>query len=407
MRLVWNLVHVLSGGLLLALAWLLAALLVFPLATTRPLTAPCLRLSSLCLWPFGREAVRERQLVAYHGFVRTGRVEELGSRQGEPLAWGQLVLWLPLGAILICGHVLHGLLTSLPGLSCPWESRSFSLLRFAAFPSGCRVTGQDRARTIRYAGVPGPRPSSRAQVTEAAFEAACGQLARPTATLAAAALVLWASSSANEAFIYSGPPTVYFASFRAPDPLAVRPEPLPPLPIALPRMPDAPARPGCAAGQAPVFSAHLSRRSSGYALPLGSRKSTATLAAGGLRVLPHVKRVQAFAAANRHGKTRRIECLDAVVTRVSASRAHAAETALARRLASKLRPEVVVERSAYGRPRVVVRNGADLEPRHFAAVQRWIMSASTAKAPAEIRPATAVGWVANAAALPVRSGSAK
>ncbi|MBC7103030.1 MAG: hypothetical protein H5U13_07375 [Parvibaculum sp.] len=55
-----NLVWFLFGGLVLAIGWLFAAVIMAVTVIGLPWARACLNLASLALWPFGREATSKK-----------------------------------------------------------------------------------------------------------------------------------------------------------------------------------------------------------------------------------------------------------------------------------------------------------------------------------------------------------
>jgi uncharacterized membrane protein YccF (DUF307 family) len=152
MRWFGNLFHLLTGGLVLALAWLLAAVALYLSRETRLLAGPCLQCALFHLSPGGKELVRDTEVAAYRQYVRTGRL-------APPLSPGRtldretlaaFVIWAPFGTVLATGHLLHSLLVAVLRLSAPWQSASFSVLAACHSPRGWLLapTCGGRARVL-------------------------------------------------------------------------------------------------------------------------------------------------------------------------------------------------------------------------------------------------------------------
>jgi uncharacterized membrane protein YccF (DUF307 family) len=58
MRLVLNVIWLVFSGLVMALAWLLAAVVMFILIITIPFGIQALKIAGFALWPFGRTLVK-------------------------------------------------------------------------------------------------------------------------------------------------------------------------------------------------------------------------------------------------------------------------------------------------------------------------------------------------------------
>ncbi len=397
MRLVANLVHLLTGGLVLALAWLAAALLVAPLAATRPLAGPCLQLAFVCLWPRGKDVVREERVELFQKYVRTGKRPDGSADNLFPYGASrvQVLLWLPLGAALACAHLAHGIIVALPTFSNPWRTRSASLLITAVFPLGWRVARLEQLRAMRAAGHPGRWARASDPDETDVLAQACGRIAKPLATIGCAGLVLWASSSANEALLYS--PTIRFESPQHLPGYAsrVRPRPGPAL-LVVHRNPPEVADQGCFGPTASVGPVQLSRSQTGYALPLGSRQMRIPAGARLIAPLRNVQHLATFAGAARHAKAKGAPCVPAITGRIARTTPFVKARALAARLTSKAPPETVLAIS--GRRLIHFGGGQQsaAQLRNVLGIQRMAGSVSSAKVPGVIRPDQIASRIAKA-----------
>lgn len=416
MRFVGNIVNLLTGGIILALGWFLAGLLYCIPRVTRPLAAPCFELARLCLWPAGHEAVRDRHVERYRSFILTGQTAGPARPAEAPLRVRaiQLALWLPAAIPLMLGHLVHGLLQALAVLGNPWETRNFSLLGPAAFPLGVRVAKPSQARTMRLIGVSRRGPRYPAPIRQDhPIGLACRRIARPSATIGAACLILWASSSNNEAHLHpqAGPidlrpqlsadgvgnpfgrAAVEALSDARVSPFTAeiaRPRASPPLRIA-PSVPAAPSpqstAPCTVAAEEAVASPHLSRKQLDYgAQPLGSRPIRAGLPSGHSVPLRHALNVQRWVGSVKHGKAPSLLCRAALAAKIARSTELAAKTAAAERLARKA-PPGPTRVTAGGRLTYIgPQAGHAAELRHVAKLHRWSLSATYAKADAVLAP---------------------
>src|SRR5687768_14625478 len=205
MRILRSLLFLVSGGFALASAWFVAALLCTPLRATRPLAGSCFHLARFCLWHDDGQIVRERQVARYQTYLRTGHLSD----DGEPRTWSPetaliVLLWAPIGGLLALGHLLHAVFMAAPFLTDPWGSRNRALVRAALFPLGVAVLPTQQALAVRFAGPSRrPPPSARLFAIGSHLAATGRRAVKPVARASGAGLILWASSSANEAHLHS------------------------------------------------------------------------------------------------------------------------------------------------------------------------------------------------------------
>ena len=430
MRFVGNIVHLLTGGIFLCLGWFFAGLLYRIPAVTRPLAGPCFELARLCLWPAGKEAVRTSHVEQYRCYLRTGRSGERAIAELSPgTRLIQAVLWLPAAVLLLLGHVLHGLLLALPVLANPWEARNFSLLGPAAFPLGVRVAEPAQARAMRAVGISRRGPLYPPPIRpDHPVTLACRRVARPMATIGAACLILWASSSNNEAHLhpqtatlqvlhqlamhgmgnpFGGSPIPGLSDPRLSPPKALlgRPHASPPLPLAPILAAPLPASAGPCSVETPavaVATAHLSRKHADYgAQPLGSLQIRMDLPLGGPpTALRHAVNVQRWVGSVGHGKASSLLCSEALALKVMKSTDFAARSAAAQRLARKAAP--VVPKAIAGRAlsHIGPAHGHAAQLRHVAKLQQWTRPPTFAKADAVLATDRMAEKVARSAALP-------
>jgi uncharacterized membrane protein YccF (DUF307 family) len=126
MRLILNIIWLIFGGLWLALAYVLAAVICFVLIITIPFGIAALRIAGFALWPFGRTLVRKP-------------TAGLGSAIGN-------VLWLLLcGWWLALGHLVTGVLMCITIIGIPLGLANFKLIPVSLLPLGREVVPADEA----------------------------------------------------------------------------------------------------------------------------------------------------------------------------------------------------------------------------------------------------------------------
>ncbi len=137
-----NVVFLVTGGVILALGWLLAALLCCFMPFTRPLVRCCLRLSCFCLWPGDKQICREGDLASYTYYVRTGQHPPRNRRTHRErlIRILQAIFWMPIGTVLFLGHVVHGGVMIVLVTLTPWTRPDFSLACSALLPREVTVS---------------------------------------------------------------------------------------------------------------------------------------------------------------------------------------------------------------------------------------------------------------------------
>ena len=430
MRFIANIVHLLTGGILLSLGWFFAGLLYRIPAVTRPLAGPCFELSLLCLWPAGKEAVRDQDVRQFRSFLRTGRTAGHDTVPQAPVRTRilQAALWFPAAIPLMFGHLAHGLLLALPVLANPWETRNFSLLGPAAFPLGVRVAAPSQARTMRLIGVSrrGPRYPSPVR-HKRPIVLACRRVARPSATIGAACLILWASSSSNEAHLHPQSAAMQLLQQitidSAGSPFGKNPFPrfsdTPPS-LSGRRLgpphssPAVPPQPVVATAALPVKDAlcslettvtaapQLSRKQVQYgAQPLGSGKVRMGLLPASAHLAQRALNAQRRLGSAGHSKTISLLCIEAVTEKVVMSTAFAAKAATAERLARKAAPAATRSVIAGGALiHVGPQSGHAVQLRHVAGLWKWTLAAKQAKAEVVLAPEAMAKRINRAALLP-------
>jgi uncharacterized membrane protein YccF (DUF307 family) len=128
MSLLLNIIWLIFGGLIMGLAWFLAALLAAISIVGLPWAASCLRIGMFTLMPFGHEAVDRRLL--------TGR-EDIGT---GPLGTIANVLWLvTLGIPLALGHLAAAVACAVTIIGLPFAWQHLKLAGISLWPVGTEV----------------------------------------------------------------------------------------------------------------------------------------------------------------------------------------------------------------------------------------------------------------------------
>jgi uncharacterized membrane protein YccF (DUF307 family) len=143
LRILGNIVWLIFGGLIMALLYLLAAVIMFILIITIPFGLQALKMASFTLWPFGRTVVKR-------------------PTAGAPSFIGNL-LWLILcGWWLALGHLITGIAQCLTIIGIPLGLASFKLIPVSLWPFGREIVHIDDLAPDEYAGAVAVRPRGTA-----------------------------------------------------------------------------------------------------------------------------------------------------------------------------------------------------------------------------------------------------
>ena len=119
MSFIGNIIWLLLGGILLALFWAVAGLLVCLTIIGIPFGLQCFKFAGFVLWPFGREIV----------------VGDFG-------AWGLIgnIIWiLLLGWELCIAHLVIGAIFCITIVGIPFGLQHFKLAMLAILPFGAKI----------------------------------------------------------------------------------------------------------------------------------------------------------------------------------------------------------------------------------------------------------------------------
>ncbi len=138
MTLLLNVIWVIFGGLVMALAWAVAGCLVAITIVGLPWAAACFRIGGFTLWPFRREAIDRR--------LMTGR-EDFGT---GPLGVVGNIIWLmTLGVPLALGHVAAALACAVTIIGLPFAWQHIKLAMISLWPIGTQVVDARIAEDAR------------------------------------------------------------------------------------------------------------------------------------------------------------------------------------------------------------------------------------------------------------------
>jgi uncharacterized membrane protein YccF (DUF307 family) len=128
-RLLLNLIWLIFGGLVMALGYAIAALIMLILIITIPFGIAAGRMALFCLWPFGRTIVRR-------------------SDAGLPSVVGNVVWFLLAGWWLALGHLVTGVLMCITIIGIPLGLANFKLIPVSLTPLGRDIVDVDQARRL-------------------------------------------------------------------------------------------------------------------------------------------------------------------------------------------------------------------------------------------------------------------
>ena len=127
MRLLLNLIWLVFGGLVLALGYAVAALVMLILIITIPFGIAAARMALFCLWPFGRTLVRRPDA-------------------GIASVIGNVIWFLLAGRWLALGHLVTGVLMCLTIIGIPLGLANFKLIPVSLTPLGREIVDIDQAQ---------------------------------------------------------------------------------------------------------------------------------------------------------------------------------------------------------------------------------------------------------------------
>jgi uncharacterized membrane protein YccF (DUF307 family) len=127
-RVLLNVIWLVFGGLWLALAYAVVAVVMFILIITIPFGIASARIALFCLWPFGRTLIRRDDAGA-------------GSLIGN-------VIWFVLaGWWLALGHLVSGVLMCLTIIGIPLGLANFKLIPVSLTPLGREIVDIEEAQS--------------------------------------------------------------------------------------------------------------------------------------------------------------------------------------------------------------------------------------------------------------------
>lgn len=125
MRTIGNILWIIFGGLVSAVSWCLAGVIMALTIIGLPWARACFTIANFTLFPFGRDAVSRARVTGYEDFG-TGFFGTIGN-----------ILWFLLAGIwLALGHMLIGVALCLTIIGIPFGIQHFKLALLSLAPIG-------------------------------------------------------------------------------------------------------------------------------------------------------------------------------------------------------------------------------------------------------------------------------
>jgi uncharacterized membrane protein YccF (DUF307 family) len=134
MKPILNIIWLVLAGLWMAIAYAIAAVIMFIFIITIPFGIQALKIGVFALWPFGRTVIK-----------REGA--------GAPSFVGNLLWLLLAGWWLALGHVITGILLALTIIGIPLALANFKLIPISLWPFGREIVPTSVARQLDASAV--------------------------------------------------------------------------------------------------------------------------------------------------------------------------------------------------------------------------------------------------------------
>lgn len=142
LRFVGNVIwFVFCGGAVLALMWLLGAVIFALSIIGIPVSRAAFEMAKMSAFPFGKDVVHVRELDGKELSVVTATTGTIGFV-------ANLIWIVTFGVWLFVGHLLAGILAFLTIIGIPFGLQSFKLAGLSLWPVGKRVVSIDIAKAL-------------------------------------------------------------------------------------------------------------------------------------------------------------------------------------------------------------------------------------------------------------------
>jgi uncharacterized membrane protein YccF (DUF307 family) len=128
-RIVLNVIWLVFGGLLMALGYAVAGVVMFILIITIPFGIASFRIALFCLWPFGRTLIRRDDA-------------------GAASLIGNIIWFILAGWWLALGHLVTGVLMCLTIIGIPLGLANFKLIPVSLTPFGREIVDIEEAERL-------------------------------------------------------------------------------------------------------------------------------------------------------------------------------------------------------------------------------------------------------------------
>lgn len=119
-----NVIWLVLGGVIMALGWALAGVVMCILIITIPFGIAAFRFAGYALWPFGRTVVQRPDA-------------------GAPSLIGNVIWFILAGWWIALGHIVAGVLQCITIIGIPFGVANFKLARLAIMPLGKEIVPID------------------------------------------------------------------------------------------------------------------------------------------------------------------------------------------------------------------------------------------------------------------------
>ncbi|MEQ9379596.1 MAG: YccF family protein [Pirellulales bacterium] len=144
MRFVGNVIWFVFGGAVIALIWLVGAVVFAISIIGLPLSRSAIEMAKLSAWPFGKDVVHVRDLDARKLSAVTATTGTIGFITN--------VVWAcTFGIVLFLSYLVAGVINCLTIIGIPFGLQSFKLAGISFWPVGRRVVSVELARAAREA----------------------------------------------------------------------------------------------------------------------------------------------------------------------------------------------------------------------------------------------------------------
>jgi len=136
-----NLIWFILGGEIMALVWLLIAGIFAITVVGLPLARACLEFAKLAAFPFGKEIIRDTELL--------GKDNVSGVTKTANKILG--IIWFPFGLILMLAYFVLAIPCFVSLVLIPFGIAYVRIGKFVLFPMGARIVSKKKAYAIAAA----------------------------------------------------------------------------------------------------------------------------------------------------------------------------------------------------------------------------------------------------------------